>query len=147
MTMSTLEKLLEESKQSNSELLFAFDNLECIKCNNLDFSLDSLVEIEKVLRDLHRNRSYSKDIDLELIERLVWLYLGQCLINIYDGSWHIYKGKFHVMSPFVIKISSNGCIDHRPICTDIATSEANGRFSGKVLYTYANNALKIAQPL
>ncbi len=108
-----------ESLKSNKDLKFALEIFGSEFSKDLDFSPNSLQEIETKYRFIHQNLDKN---DRDLLERLIALYLGQVLVRNKQAYWEIYEGKYHTLSPITININKKN-LDVFGFCQNLTTNK------------------------
>ena len=132
---SSLAAVREEAARSNEDLRLALAN-EGISIEAIPpLTVESLDEIEALYRAHHETLR-----DVELIERLMALFLGQVVVERHGGEWVVYPGKYHTYSPFVVKLSSGDrFVDPFLFCGDLKGNRVLGARSHRALSMFVRH--------
>lgn len=145
--VASLDEVRSESATSAEDLELFYGSCG-IAGVHLQAELDGLCVAERHYRSLAKQPdSLSEDLNLEMLERLLALFLGQVLIHTLDGKWSVYKGRYHSCSPIVIRLPSNRHLDVFGFCKDLALkTQLNGASKSEALLRCVRSADKIAFP-
>ena len=132
-----LADIKEQSQKSADDIQFYLNTFTEFHIS-LDFTIESLVKLEAIFRDLASKKQHlSVDYPFEIFTRLVGLYLGEVLIKQVSGAWAIYAGNNHTLNRIVVKIGDKYC---DPLRFGSVLEQAKGAFgamSGKAMHCFA----------
>lgn len=111
-----LDLISEERKTVAGDLSFLLSS-SGVGARELPPDESGLKELESAYWDLV---SESDEEYIEIFERKMAIFLGECIIRSYGGEWLVYNGPEIVYSPVVIRVESTGL--HRDVfllCTEL----------------------------
>ncbi len=115
----TVEEIAAESDTVASDLPFLLESAGAHAISPLSLDKEGLKAAEKAYRSLEQDFRASAGTARVQIERLLGIFLGRVLIEKRGGKWVFYQGRYHTLSPVVVRLPSGKHLDVFGFCRDL----------------------------
>lgn len=135
-----LAEIQDEAKRVGEDIAFFLQCAGSKSAPRLDFSPESLIDLERSYRSLAApDVALPVDLPLDMLGRLVGIYLGEVIIRHQGGSWAIYGGKYHTFNRITVRTDKGYC-DPLQFARFLPQAKTvRGALEGKALFRFVGS--------